>query len=137
MSLDKRQAISAQVMLRSASGRVPDGMTAITSENIREFLPSKEAAARISRAFAGMGFEVGPTVGNSFSITGPAGSFERVFKTRLHQTKRGGIQCRKSEDQDDGQPGEELPLNALPQAIASDVVAVTFTPPPDFGPSNF
>lgn len=149
MPIDKRQVVSAQVMLKSASGRSPDGTTPITSANVREFLPSHETVAKASRAFAAKGFEVGPAAGNSFSITAPARLFERVFKARLHNTERGGIQCRKQEEKDKDKEGsdtyndndsgasEELPLGALPKPLASEVVAVTFSPPPDFGPSNF
>ena len=33
--------------------------------------------------------------------------------------------------------GDELPLGGLPEEVAGAIDAVTFTPPPDFGPTNF
>jgi hypothetical protein len=61
---------------------------------------------------------MGDMVGNSFSITAPESTFERVFGTR-------------------GAGSLELPLHALPKTLTDHVEAVTFTPPPDFGPTNF
>jgi hypothetical protein len=107
---------SAQVVLRPASGqRVTDP---ITSQNVREIMPSGADAALASGTFERLGFQVGSLVANSFSITGPTALFEKVFKTRLRPETL------------------ELPTHALPKQIASIIEAVTFTPPPDFGPAN-
>ena len=132
MSIDDQEIISAQVILASASDKRADGQTAITSENIQDFQPTTETAAVVRRAFAAAGFDVGPMMGNSFSITAPVGAFQKFFKTRLGRTARSGIQSIR----EDGSVSEELPLENLPEAITRHVVAVTFTPPPDFGPGG-
>lgn len=133
MHLEKKQIISAQVVLRSASGKAIDGETIITSENIRDFVPSPETVARASETFAAAGFDVGEMVGISFSISATVSTFEQVFETSLRQEERGGVEAV----QDDGSGSYELPLDALPESLANLVVAVTFTPPPDFGPTEF
>jgi hypothetical protein len=133
MSLQPQQVIAAQVVLRAASGKAPGGYSIITAENLKEFAPSEEAAARVKVAFSIAGFETGPLVGNSFSITAPAGTFEKVFQTELRYQEHGGIESVR----EDGSTSLELPLGALPPSIASSVASVTFTPPPDFGPTRF
>ena len=133
MSLQPQQVIAAQVVLRAASGKAPDGHSLITAETLKEFAPSEEAVARAKAAFSTAGFEVGPLVGNSFSITAPVGTFEKVFKTQLRRQEHGGIESVRQ----DGSTSLELPLGALPASVANPVAAVTFTPPPDFGPTKF
>jgi hypothetical protein len=133
MSLQNQQIVSAQVVLRPASGKPIDGQTAITAANIKEYVPSAEAVARAQRAFKAAGFDVGPVMGNSFPITAPASTFERVFQTRLRRQEPGGVEAVS----DDGSARYELPRQGLSPEIESLVLAVTFTPPPDFGPTRF
>jgi hypothetical protein len=133
MSLEKEQVVSAQVVLRSASGKVIDSETTITSENIQDFAPSPETVAKASQAFAALGFDVGEMVGISFSISATVGTFEQVFKTTLRQDEQGGIEAVQA----DGSGSYELLLDALPDSLTNLVVAVTFTPLPDFGPPEF
>lgn len=131
--MNRDQIIAAQVILRPAGGKEPGPPEAITSENIRAFAPSAEAVDRVPRYFRSLGFEVGPVVGNSFSITGPLFAFEESFGVALRATERGGLKVV-------GKPGSseiELPLNALPSGLGDLVTAVTFTEPPDFGPTGF
>jgi hypothetical protein len=117
--------ISAQVILVAANGARPSPQTRITSENIREWIASPETVERVSSELRRMGFEVGPCVGNSISITGPARLFESCFHTKL-QEDGGGVQFAGI--------GKELPPNKIPISLREQIVAVTFTPPPDFGP---
>ena len=133
MSLENQQTVSAQVVLRSASGRRVGGEAAITAETIREFAPSQDTVARATEAFAAMGFKVGPMIGISFSITAPVDAFEKVLRTRLRLAERGGVEAVE----EDGSGSYELPLDSLPEQIADLVETVTFTPPPDFGPTEF
>jgi hypothetical protein len=79
----------------------------------------RKASKRLKSFFREAGFKLGPYVGISFSISGPTQLFERFFRTRLAALK-----------------SYELPLNSLPKEVASMIEAVTFTPPPDFGPSG-
>jgi hypothetical protein len=127
------QIISAQVVLRSATGKSPDGDSVITTETIRDFLPSAEAVARATEAFAALGFDVGIVQANSFSISAPVGTFERVFKVHLRRQEGGSAEAVQA----DGSGSYELPLEALPKPLTDLTVVVTFTPPPDFGPTKF
>ncbi len=117
MSQQDAPRVSTQVVLRPASGAAVDPAM-ITAANIAQFAPDPATAERVRRAFAGLGFEVGPVVGNSFAITAPASTFERVFR---RSSPAGGL---------------ELPLDGLPADVAQPIQAVTFTPPPAFGPTG-
>jgi hypothetical protein len=130
--LDKQQVISAQVVLRSASGKVPDSATGIVAKTIKEYAPSAEAVHIVRQGFAAAGFQVGPLVGNSFSITAPLSTFESVFHTQIRRRGDGGIEAVQA----DGSGTYELPLDALSPAIRQHLAAVTFTPPPAFGPGG-
>ncbi|HYN22428.1 MAG TPA: hypothetical protein VE078_15815 [Thermoanaerobaculia bacterium] len=120
MAKKKESPLSAQVLLRSARGEAAAGDAVITAETLERYLPSTEAAERVRQRLSLAGFEAGPLVGNSFSITAPAKTFEKVFGT--------GVREAASE-------GREL--DDLPGSLAKDVAAVTFTPPPDFGPTSY
>jgi hypothetical protein len=132
MSLKKAQIVSALVVMRPASGK-PLGRAVITAETLGQFVPSVDAVARVKQAMTDRGFEVGDLVGISFSITAPVRTFETVFRARLRREPRGGIEVVQA----DGSGSYQLPLQELPQTIAENVESVTFTPPPDFGPSEF
>lgn len=131
MAHKEQEIVSAQVMLRSASGKAPDAH--LTAETLGQYLPSPEAAAQARAAFAAAGFEVGPLVGNGFSITAPIATFERVFQTKLRRAPRGAVQSIR----EDGSAQIELPLEKLSGELSRHVAAITFTPPPDFGPTQF
>jgi hypothetical protein len=133
MTQDKKQIISAQVLIRSAGGKRLVHNTAITSQNIEDYAPSTEAVDRAKRTFMDAGFDVGILVGNSFSISAPISTFEKVFQTQLHSQERGGIEVVGGSTS--GQ--YELPLTSLPKPVTDIVEAIFFTPPPDFGPTNF
>jgi hypothetical protein len=108
--------LSALVVLRPAGGRALTGDEVITSETVAEFLPAPDDAERVRAYFRDLGYDVGPLVAMSFSITGPGPRFEETF----------GAQP------DVG----ELPLDRLPPEVSGAVQAVTFPPPPDFGPTS-
>jgi hypothetical protein len=129
----RQELVSAQVVLRPASGKPPDGQAIITAETLKDFLPSPETVATVPAAFSALGFDVGPVVGNGFSLTAPVERFEEVFQVRLQRQGNGSIQALGEE----GARHFELPLHALPRHLAEKLVAVTFTPPPDFGPTRF
>jgi len=131
MALKAQEIMSAQVVLRSASGKAPDAH--ITAETLGQYLPSPEAAAQVRGAYAAAGFEVGPLVANNFSITAPAATFERVFHVKLRRAARGGIQFVHA----DGSAQSEPPLQTLSEELSRHVAAVTFSEPPDFGPTEF
>lgn len=123
--MNSEKIVSAQVVLTAAGGARPGPQTRITSENIREWAPSAETIVRVSGELRGMGFTVGECVGNSISITGPARLFEACFRTKLRETG-GGVQFEGD--------GYELAAEKIPSALQAQISAITFTPPPDFGP---
>jgi len=107
--------ISAQVILRPRGTASSRGLT-ITAETIADYAPDAETAQRIARYFADKGFDVGGVVGTSFSIAGPSTLFQEVF---------GGRRDRS------------LVLDKLDPSIAAAIEEVTFTKPPDFGPTSY
>ena len=129
MQLDRNETLSGQVILLPASGKKIDPDIQITAENIEEFVPSPEAYLIASGSFVSLGFRAGPLVGVTFSITASAGTFEDVFRTKLQRSAKGGIECIAG--------GLELPLDQLPENVRTNVQTVTFTEPPDFGPTEF
>jgi hypothetical protein len=133
MVRNPQNKISAQVVLAPASGAAIDPNVAITSHNIEQYLPSSDAASTVRESFSRAGFEVGPLVGNSFSITAPVKTFEEFFKTKLREDAKGGLKARSGKNV----YAQELPLSALPDAWKKPVTAVTFTPPPAFGPTGY
>jgi hypothetical protein len=112
-----QKSVSAQVLLNAAG--------------VAKQLTDAGGAARA--AFAAAGFKVGALIGNNFSITGPASLFDKFFQVKLARTDRGGLQAAR----DDSSAGEALPVTALPAPLGEQVAAVTFTPPPDFGPTAY
>lgn len=128
MSVNPVEILSAQVILRSASGRSPNETGAITSKNIDMFVPQPEVAALVAATFQSLDFATGPLVGISFSITGSAGRFEKVFGVTLCRTDDEGVACLGP----DGAADLELPLDRLGPEIVQAIHAVTFTPPAHF-----
>lgn len=126
--------MSAVVVLRSASGKSPGGEAAVTAANVREYLPAASSAEEARRAYAEAGFEVTEVVGNSFSITAPASVFEKTFKVKLRSEENMGVTVQADAG---GDAGYEIPAAKLPAHLARHVAAVTFSPPPDFGPTNY
>lgn len=128
------KTLSAEVMLQAASGKSINSRTAITSENIADYLPARESVEKARAAFTELGFEVSEAAGIGFSITAPASVFKKVFNIKTASDERGGVKAVAAK----GAEGSyELPLKALPKEVAQHVSAVTFSPPPDFGPGSF
>lgn len=76
------------------------------------------------------GFEAGPLVGNSFSISGAAKKFQSYFEippgSMPGAGTEGGLAAASSE--------YSLPMTKLSDAVKSNVTAIVFTKLPDFGP---
>jgi hypothetical protein len=125
--------LSAQVVLRPASGKRIGGKDAITAANVAEYLPAPDVVDAARQAFAKLGFEPGNVAGTSFSITAPEETFESVFHAKLRKGDRGEVTVGSKR----GAAGYELPLASLPETVRRYVEAVTFTPPPDFGPTGY
>jgi len=111
MGLSGDQVISAQVVLA-------DGC---------------ESAAGIQENIAKLGLKVGPCVGISFSVTGRLALFQEIFRHRVRAHAEGSLEFVDAR----GGGTRELAGKALPDSLAGSVQAVTFTAPPDFGPTNW
>lgn len=133
MSLEEAQIISAEIIMKSASGIPFDDTSFITSENIQDYVPSFETIVGVTQSFVREGFEVGVAGGISISITSSVSKFENFFGTKLRASESGGVEAVL----EDGSGSYELPLDALPESLRERIVAVSFTPPPDFGPTDF
>jgi hypothetical protein len=109
--------VSAQVVLATFAnaGEVP------TAANISRLAPKPAAAAEIRQWFSQHGFDIGPYVGVSFSITAP----RQTFVTEL------GV------DPADAAGDGNLPFDRLAiRHLAAQIEAVTVSRPPAFGPGN-
>ena len=133
MTLDKNRIISAQVILRPAGGGSLRDYHPITARNVHEAMPAAKSVEQATTAFRLAGFDIGAVAGASFSISAPAGRFQKALGVKLELEAGGGIQCVLP----NGQRSYELPLEKVPREAARVVEAITFTPPPDFGPTRF
>ncbi len=96
------------------------------SAALDESPPDPATAGRVRAHFDAEGFEVSEVVAGSFSITGRRSLFLRC----LGPSEAPDSALRGARE------GLALPLGSLPGPVADAVRAVTFTPPPDFGPGN-
>jgi hypothetical protein len=119
--------ISAQVVLKPTPEF--EGVPA-TAATIAKMMPPPDVIAAATREFRRLGFDVGPVVGYSFSVTESSRKFESAFHTRLPRGSDGQLDLNP-----EGR-GYELPLGQLSPEIRRAVQAVVFTPPPDFGPGG-
>ncbi len=86
-------SLTAYVIMRAADGS-SSLSGRITSDNIADIQPTAEAVDRVGDACVRHGFEVGPFVGVSFAITGPAELFSRCFNLQ----DDGSLRFDQSED---------------------------------------
>jgi hypothetical protein len=130
MAKAKAKLISAQVILPPAQGTI-DGNTQVTSENVQSLAPAPEGVAKAREEFERAGFEVSELYGISFSVTGSVKLFEDFFKVKLEEDKPKGVYVATR-----GDAQYELPLKNLPENLRDLITTVTFSPPPDFGPTG-
>ena len=109
------ETLTVLTILKPASGRPVTAETA-TAARVSELAPTQEAAALVVRYFAEHGAEVGPLVGNSFSVTVPAANAAAVLG-----------------DEVDG----AFPNAPLPPDARAHVDAIVRDRPRDFGPVSF
>jgi len=132
MTDELHEIISAQVILKSASGEAP-GDAPITSETVSRYQSSPETVRRARAVFVTAGFNVGPYIGISFEISAEISTFEALFDLTVEATGKGGYAFVLR----DGKSVIELPSLYLPDSLADVVETVTFPPPPDFGPPSY
>lgn len=128
-----RNEISAQVILKSASGKRITNGTALTSDNLADFAPDAQSVRNARRAFKQADFRVGWMVGVSFSITASVPKFAEFFSVRVVTDPHTGIRVKGL----DGSLTYEIPLDRLNHPVADLIETATFDAPPDFGPTEF
>jgi hypothetical protein len=115
--------LSAEVVLHGPAGR---RAAAVSAADLAEHQPDPATAAGVRRWFQERGFAATDVHGISLTLTGPRRLFDDTFGTRL---AGGGARP--------GVDVVELPTPAdLPGHLAAAVDAVTFSPPPAFGPGS-
>jgi hypothetical protein len=107
-----RELLSAQVVLRPAAG-APAADAELTARAIERIRPDRDAADAARAWFGQRGLAVSEVAGNSFSITGDAGLFERELDARASSI---------------AEAGGELSTDRLPEDVGDAVEAITFTP---------
>jgi len=135
MARQQSPVISAQVVLTPASGKsAPEG-TPVTAATLAMFAPCSGDHSRRLRRVPRAGLRSRPDVRHQlFRSPAPADIFEHVFKVDLGYLRK----PHADRDRSRGKTARdlELPTSTLPDALKPMVQAVTFTPPPDFGPGN-
>lgn len=115
--------LSALVILRPAAGGVLGQNEPTTSENVEQALPAPEAVDLARQYFRAQGLDVAEAFGPSFSISASRERLEQLLGMELSD--------------DVLAKGAEVQPDFLPPELAAVVQAVVFTPPPDFGPTDF
>ena len=133
MPLSRESIVSAQVILRPASGQTINGKVVISAKNVAEFAPHPSAVSSVAEEFRSKGFEIGPLVGVSFSVTGPLRVFEEFFGMRIRLGKDHAYEFVLKNKTS----GHELSGKDLPKILGKSVQTVVFPLPPDFGPTEF
>lgn len=134
MTDKNKETVSAQVILKASGGEDAPSPASLTAENIHRYLPSDEDFKKAQAYFDKLGFDVQAAYGNSFSISGSSKHFEKVFKTKLAKTEKGGIKSLAAKDSAESL---ELPTDKLSKEVKDIVATVTFSEPPDFGPTSY
>jgi len=91
------------------------------------------AVSSAAAALRSKGFEIGPFVGISFSMTGSIRAFEEYFGTQIRLGRDRGYEFVIKNTS----LGHELSGERLPEAIRHLVQTVAFPLPPGFGPAEF
>ena len=125
-------AAVATVLLRSASGCVLSEWTVVTAANLHDYAPDPLVAETVRSWFEWAGFGAGIVVGVGFSASASIDVFERVFGVKLERWDAVGVRLAASGASD----RYVLPLDQLPSEVWAAVLAVTFEPPPEFGPGT-
>lgn len=116
----ENETISAEVILKSQTGRSLTEGIPITSENIKDFQPSQETINEAVVIFRELGFTVSPS-NITITIVGTKTLFEKVFDTKLQiNTTDKGISIPPTRDL------------TIPDSLRHSVEKVIFIPPPEY-----
>lgn len=130
--MDQDRELSAQVIFKAADGTVPAAEINITAANIASFLPDPDAVERARDLLMEMGFKVSPAVANSLAISATAATFEKAFGFSIVANDQGVMFETSAQKKH-----RALTARSIPAKLQSDVYAITFGKPPDFGPQQF
>lgn len=117
----ENEIISAEVILKSISGRSLTDDVPITSKNIKEFQPSQETINETSQIISKFGFRVMPS-NITITIVGSKSLFEEVFDTKLEIDATTKEVYVKKSDRD----------LTIPSSLRNLVEKVVFIPPPEY-----
>lgn len=117
----ENEIISAEVILKSISGRSLTDDVPITSKNIKEFQPSQETINETSQIISKFGFRVMPS-NITITIVGSKSLFEEVFDTNLEIDATTKEVYVKKSDRD----------LTIPSSLRNLVEKVVFIPPPEY-----
>jgi len=92
----------------------------------------ENAAQECEKYFLEAGFEVGDLYAGSFAITASVAAFEQLFGCHLINDDKG-----THVESDTDLIVYELPLAGLNDYLRHYINVLTFTAPPDFGPSDY
>lgn len=120
--------LTAQVIVRAASGKRLQGSEPITTRTLAEHQPSPGDVEAARAAFEAAGFDVGSLGGISFAVTAPQERFEQLFGIELDVDERGAVSLAGKKAPSGGL---ELPLDRLPATLRDRLETVAFTPPAD------
>ena len=125
--INQSLSISAEVILKSMSGKsLTNSNTSITSENIKEFEPSKENIKIAIKALEKLGFEVFHN-GLTITIVGDKSLYEQIFKSKL---------CIDVYKQN-GMAVYTLKQLSIPNLLLNIVEDIIFIPPPIYFDKNY
>ena len=131
IKVPKDHVVSAEVVFAPASGAALENAV-ITAANVKAFAPAPEAVEAARRYFTQAGFQTGRLNGISFTISAPQSVFESTFGVKVAGSKMSA--SRKASATVNAPV--ELPLARLPASVWKGIKAVTFSRPPDFGPTG-
>jgi subtilase family serine protease len=131
VKVPKDPVVSAEVVFAPASGAALEN-AAITAANVKAFAPAPEAVEAARRYFTQAGFQTSSLSGISFTISAPQSVFETTFGVKL----AGGKKSASKKASAASKAPVELPLARLPASVSKGIKAVTFSRPPDYGPTG-
>jgi hypothetical protein len=109
----------------------PIAVADAVAAKVAQYLPSAELLRTAREGFVRLGFIVGPTVGNGFSLSGAIDAFDKTFSVRLEVSATGVVQDLT------GAPVTELSTATLAPEMRRAVRQVLFSAPPAFGPGSW
>ena len=119
--------VSANVILRSVSGRPVEAGPSLTHRTVREFLPTEKTLERARNHLTELGFRVDLVAPTHITISGHADLFQEVFGVRLTQKHSPFIKTAEARAKHPYYVSTVHPT--IPRHLANVIEAVTFPGP--------